>query len=157
MGPKEQAVRATLPGRPAAMLYEETDLGRKIFSCFAGLFNGAFQGRITAKGGLFVGKAECEWDWQEVWPAMKELGLVDYSIDEVTHPSGYVSKNLHWNITEKGFEVRDDDIKYFRELMDAMAEDDPHVERTLSPVIAAPAAPSDPDADDREIADAAWR
>lgn len=129
MGPKEQAVRATLAGRPAAILYEESDLRRKINHCFAGLLNGARQqGRVNATGGLFLGKAECEWDWEHVWPAMKDLGLVDYCITETTHPTGYVSKDFNWSITARGLEVRKDDIEYFCDLLDAMSADRPRDE-----------------------------
>lgn len=125
MGPKEIAVRATLPSRPAAGLYDGTDLGRKINHCFAGLFNGARQGWLTGNGGLFLGKAECEWDWQEVWPEMKARDLVDYEIVEVTHPTGHISKEFHWNVTDNGRKVRKDDDAYFHELMAAMRADEP--------------------------------
>lgn len=116
-------MRATLPSRPAALLHEDTDLRHKIARCFTALFCGARQGHVQPGAGLFLGKAECEWDWQEVWPAMKDLGLVDYKIDEVTHPTGCVTKDFRWNVTEKGHDVRDDDNKYFEELMTAMGQD----------------------------------
>lgn len=125
MGPKEIAVRATLPDRAAAVLYERTDLGRKVRRCFAGLFNGARQGWLQPNGGLFLGKAECEWDWQEVWPALKEKGLVDYEIVKDTSPTtGHVTERFQWNITPKGHEVRRDDTGYFAKLMEAIYEDD---------------------------------
>src|SRR5882672_7309804 len=74
-GPNEQAVRATLPGRPANII-NEASLGAQ--GCFAGFFNGA-----SSKGIIFVpendsltiGKAECEWDWRENWGELKKLGL----------------------------------------------------------------------------------
>lgn len=122
MGLKEQAVRATLPSRPAAILYKDTALRRRLNRCFAGLFDGAVQGRITPNGGLSLGNPDCERDWQKVWPAMKELGLVEYSIEEVIE-RGVPSRHFYWNITDKGHQVREDALKYFRELMEAMAEE----------------------------------
>jgi hypothetical protein len=125
MGPKESAVRMTLGQRPAGELYHDAD--PRVRRCFTGLFNGARHGHVTGNDGLFLGKAECEWDWEEVWPAMKGQDLVDYNIEEVTHPSGHISKEFRWLITDKGHEVRTDDIKYFRELMAAMEEDEASV------------------------------
>ena len=126
MGPKEAAVRATLANRPASILYLDGTIGHQINRCFAGLFNGARQGHLTPNGGLFLGKAECEWDWEEVWPALQALELVEYRLEEVPAPgavSGKMTK-FHWSITDKGHDVREDDIKYFRELMDARTADE---------------------------------
>lgn len=129
VGPKERAVRATLPNRPAAVLYERDDITRKINHCFAGLFNGArSRGWISPpRAGLFLGKSECEWDWQQVWPAMRNLGLVDYYTQERPAPftSGIPWRiDFHWWITDKGWDVREDDLRYFRELTAAMDADE---------------------------------
>ncbi len=120
MGPHEAEVRRTLPGRPAGILY---DVDPRVSQCFAGLFNGARQGHLWPNGKLYVGKAECEWDWEQVWPVLRALGLVIYEIRETKHPTGYVSQDFLWSITEKGHTVREDDNQFFRDLMDAMQKD----------------------------------
>jgi len=125
IGKKEAAVRATLATRPCAVLYALKHQGAK--SCFAGFFNGALRrGRIYGDGGLFIGKAECEWDWQETWAELRDLGLINYTL--ITKPApGAVSGKMTevtLEITEKGRRVREDDMAYFRALMDAMHEDE---------------------------------
>lgn len=118
----EQAVRATLANRPAGVL---AGLPHDAETCFAGLFNGALGTGTVYPGGLFIGKSECERNWPEAWEALREAGLVEWRLEEVpNHPKvgGFTTK-LHWSVTDKGWEVRDDDLAWFRELMTAMRRD----------------------------------
>jgi hypothetical protein len=127
MGPKEQEVRATLTSRPAGVLYKSEE-ARKVNSCFAGLFNGArSRGWMSPKGGLSLGKAECEWDWQEIWPRMVLMGLVEFELKpRPNHPDfGGFSADFTWGVTDFGLTVREDDNKYFKELMEAIRADEP--------------------------------
>lgn len=123
MGPNEKRVRDTLPSRAAAKYYA---LPQNVQHCFSGLFNGALsRGRVNAANdGLFIGKAECEWDWRETWTALQDAGLIVWRLEDETFPNGHKTTNLIWGITEKGQTVSDDDLTYFRALMDAMREDD---------------------------------
>jgi hypothetical protein len=124
-GPREQAVRATLNDRPAGIIYSAS---RRAQRCFAGFFNGALsRGHVTPSGGLFIGKAECEWDWQNTWAELKTLGLIEWTDEHrPNHPDiGGTSHYVHVSITDKGREVRADDLKWFNELMDAKRADDP--------------------------------
>jgi len=122
-GPNEQAVRATLPGRPANII-NEASLGAQ--GCFAGFFNGA-----SSKGIIFVpendsltiGKAECEWDWRENWGELKKLGLLEWTEEPKTDARGKPWVYVWPEITAKGREVRKDDVAWFRALMDAMSLD----------------------------------
>lgn len=124
-GPREKAIRATLPNRPAGILAGATKEAQR---CFAGFFNGASgTGHVSPTGGLHIGKAECEWDWQKTWPELKALGLLEWTEeDRPNHTDiGGVSRYVYPSITEKGCEVRRDDLKWFNELMDAMPAEDP--------------------------------
>jgi hypothetical protein len=127
-GPREEAVRAALLSRPAAVLYsDDDDLLQKVARCFAGLHNGALQGHLNPGGGLFVGKAECEWDWQQVWPRMVQLGLVEFRLtpraNHPQHASHAFTALFEWRVTEYGQRVQEDDLRYFDELVDAMTAD----------------------------------
>lgn len=123
MGPNETAVRKTLAARPSVLLREQPP---QVRNCFAGLFNGARQGMLWPDGSLSVGKAECEWDWKNVWERLRELGLVEYRLEELDAPgaiSGKMTK-FYWSITDKGWLIREDDLAYHRALMDAMDADE---------------------------------
>ncbi len=124
VGPKEQAVRDTLPNRPAGII---NAVENKVSDCFAGIFNGCgSRGYLSADDGLKIGKAECEWSWRETWGALKSLGLIDWTEEEKpNHPDiGGTSRYVHLTVTDKGHDVREDDLKWFRELMDARRADE---------------------------------
>jgi len=123
-GPKENAVRATLATRPAGIL---DAFDNRVSNCFAGLFNGARrEGIIWPNGSLFVCKAECEWGWPGDWEKLRDAGLLTFRLEErPNHPSiGGTTAYVPWSITKKGWDVRDDDLAYFNELMDARRKDE---------------------------------
>jgi len=123
-GPREQGVFDTLPNRPAGIINAAED---RVSSCFAGIFNGCLaRGHLSQDDSLKIGKAECEWDWRETWGELKRLGLIDWTEEETpNHPSvGGTSRYVHLTVTDKGREVRDDDMRWFRELMDARTADE---------------------------------
>jgi hypothetical protein len=124
MGPNETRVRATLPERKAAII---NGASRAAADCFSGFFNGASStGHVLRDGSLKIGKAECEWDWQQTWPELMRLGLIGWTEEErPNHPDiGGTSRYVHLTITDLGREVREDDNRYFRDLMDAMRADE---------------------------------
>lgn len=124
MGPKEQTVRETLSNRPAGLLEA---ISREATRCFAGLFNGArSHGWIGQGGGLIIGKAECQWDWEKTWPELRDAGLITWTTeDRPNHPDfGGHTTHIDWKITDKGWDVREDDLRYFNELMTAMTDDE---------------------------------
>jgi hypothetical protein len=117
-------VRDSLAGRPAGRI---NALSQNAQHTFAGLFNGArCPGHFAPNGRLFVGKAECQWHWPAAWEELKAAGLIDYHTEErANHPSfGGTRTHLHWNVTALGQSVRGDDVKWFRELMDARGQDE---------------------------------
>lgn len=122
-GQNEHAVRSTLPARPAGILWGN-DVLQRTRSCFAGFFNGAKKTGSLYNGALKIGKAECEWDWQETWAALQDLGLITYTVETRTAPSGYEITDVTWTLTPKGRQVREDDLKYFDELMFAIQLDE---------------------------------
>jgi len=108
---REQAVRDTLPHRPAGIIKAAP---HNVQNCFAGIFNGAHdKAWLRPDGSLFIGKAECEWDWQDTWGALKELGLVEWRLEErPNHPGvGGATTYFIWNVTDKGFVVREDAMR----------------------------------------------
>lgn len=112
MGEREQAVRDTLPSRPAGVI---NGASGKAQHCFSGLLHGARAiGMIYPNGGLFIGKAECEWDWQDTWGELKSLGLIEWRVE---------GNKLIWEVTDKGRAVRSDDNRYLDELVAAMRAD----------------------------------
>jgi hypothetical protein len=124
MGPKETAVRNGLAARPANIINTATINAN---SCFAGFFNGALsEGSLHHNGSLFIGKAECEWNWRTIWVELRKLGLIDWTTEQrPNHPSfGGHTTYVLLTITAKGWEVRNDDNMYFAELMKAMDEDE---------------------------------
>lgn len=124
VGAEEAAIRATLAGRPAGVLAGED---RRIWRTFTALFCGALPvGIVHADGGLSIGKAECEWDWLEVWPKLQALGLICWYVDMTpNHPKfGGHSMKLQWWVTDYGWAVRDDDLAYYRSLMAAIEADE---------------------------------
>lgn len=124
MGPLEKAVRDTLPSRPAACLYADRNM--RLNYCFSGLFNGArSEGWLRPDGGLTLGKAECEWDWREVWGELRKLGLVEWRLEERVALGAVGGKATYffWSLTDKGRQVRDDDDRYSYEMVDAIIQD----------------------------------
>jgi len=67
MGPNETTVRATLRTRPASILYLDGENRETDQPMLAGLFT-ALAKSCDPKRRSFVGKAECEWDWEEFGP-----------------------------------------------------------------------------------------
>lgn len=130
MGPLEQKVRDSLKSRAAGVLdaisgpvgaFERAD------NVFAALFNGATsEGTFWPNGRLFIGKAEAEWGWPAQWEKLRDAGLIEYELYETpNHPSfGGTTTKLRWSITDKGWEVRNDDLAYFREVMAARDQDE---------------------------------
>jgi len=114
---REIAVRATLKDRPAGILSELPRVEGKYpaSNVFAALFNGARQGYAIPNGRVFFGKAEAEWGWPHAWEELMQAGLIIFSLD---------GNRVAWAITNKGMEVRNDDLAYFRELMKAMDLDE---------------------------------
>ena len=125
-GPKEQAVWDGVTSRPAGII---NGASKDANRCFAALFNGARKGWCSKPDAApSFGKAEAEWAWPHGWSELKALGLVTWTSKEVPcHPSfGNVPPmvDIEWTITDKGWDVRDDDLKWFRELMDARDADE---------------------------------
>jgi len=127
-GPREAAAYATRTGRASGVL---DTISREASRCFTGLFNGASQhsAYVTSKGSFFCGKAECEWGWPKDWEDLRDQGLITFSTDRQDAPGaidGYHVK-VTWDITEKGWKVREDDLAWFGELMDARRQDEDDV------------------------------
>lgn len=125
-GPHEQAVRDGLQSRLAAII---NDTSNKVQGCFAGFFNGCHAtGSLWGDDDKFlsIGKAECEWEWRETWGSLKALGLIDWTERTIPAPGAKSGKmtEVHLAITDKGHAVRDDDLKWFRELMNARERDE---------------------------------
>lgn len=136
IGPRERAVRDGLAKRPAAVI---DGASKEASDCFAGLFNGALRtGHIGPNDDLFIGKSECERGWRASWGELRDLGLVEWSTEQSFRTDGVPlegRQELRWRITEKGWGVRDDDVKYFHEIIgasrdDRMAVDAPPTPRT---------------------------
>lgn len=123
VGPEQAAVRATLAGRPAGVLKCDD---RRIWATFTGLFCGARAVGYVNGVHLSIGKAECEWDWLDVWPKLQGLDLIGWYLDMTpNHPKfGGHTVKLQWWVTDHGWAVRDDDLAYYRALMDAIDEDE---------------------------------
>lgn len=126
----EQAVRESLQNRPAGALQQWGRGGghRSVSATFASLFNGAQKGSIFPNGVFKCGKAEAEWGWPENWDRLVEAGLITYDI--VDGPGDW--KTVNWSITDKGWDIREDDLAYFKELMDAKDADDEDAADALS-------------------------
>ena len=133
IGPNESAVWETLGSRLAGLINRahshslEDDPIAAVERTFTGLFNGARSpGSVWPTGGLFVGKAECEWDWPAAWENLREMGLIEYHLEErPNHPSfGGATTYVHWSITDNGWETREDDLKFFNEVLDARGKDE---------------------------------
>ena len=122
-GPKEQAVWDTLESRPAGVINRA---GREANLCFAALFNGARNGMAPASGWKpTFGKAEAEWAWPDGWNELRDLGLVEWKeIQRPYHPSFPPMVEIVWSITEKGWEVRNDDLAWFREIINVRDQDE---------------------------------
>jgi len=115
---EEMKVRKGLKSRPAGILaaIKRNKNRYSASSVFAALFNGARQGLISGNG-VFFGKAEAEWGWPHAWEQLRNAGLVEYRVDTA-------AGRIHWRITEKGHEVRQDYLAYFRELDAALEADE---------------------------------
>lgn len=122
-GPREQAVWDTLPSRPAGIINATPN---DVNGCFAGIFNGCQSRGSLYEDSLKIGKAECEWNWRHTWGALKALGLIDWREETVDAPGAKSGKAtwVHLTVTDKGHDVREDDVKWFRELMNARREDE---------------------------------
>lgn len=121
-GPRENAVRETLPKRPAGELHLMT---REQGWCFAGLFNGALKHSTRIMNGrFFCGKAECEWGWPGDWEALRDAGLITFKREREDYADGGHGEVVTWDITDKGWKVRDDDLAWTRELMAARRMDE---------------------------------
>ena len=124
-GSQEKAVWDGMPNRLAGVINQAS---REASRCFAALFNGARKGTIFKPGQAPVfGKAEAEWAWPNGWNELRSLGLVEWSeVERPCHPSfnSPPMVDIVWTITDKGWSVRDDDLKWFRELMDARDRDE---------------------------------
>lgn len=123
-GPLEQAVYDSKSSRPAGVILGAS---RGANSCFAGIFNGC---RATGyifvpeRDDLSIGKYECEVNWRETWAELKSLGLIDWREENVPCHDGSKMIHVHLSVTAKGLEVREDDLKWFRELMNARDADE---------------------------------
>lgn len=120
----EQLVLESLGDRPAGII---ASAPINVRNCFAGMFNGCkATGSIGLNDHLFIGKAECEWDWRETWGDLKTRGLIDWREETIDAPGAVGGKmtKVHLRITDKGWDVREDDVKWFRELMSARDEDE---------------------------------
>lgn len=125
IGPEEAKVLVGLNARPARLLRWE-GMDSQARHCFIGLFNGAWQvGMLFKAHELTIGKAECEWGWPGDWEKLAALGLITFDIEQrPNHPDiGGRTAHLIWHVTDKGWEVREDDLAYSRELMAAREAD----------------------------------
>ena len=124
IGKNEKAIRDGLKDRPA---FRRRNLSREAQITFDGLFNGALsKGSFNKNGALFIGKAECEWHWPDAYNELRDTGLLEYRTYEVDNHSdiGGQTTFLDWRITELGWEVRQDDLAYFNESLEAMEQDE---------------------------------
>lgn len=102
-------------------------LSREARRCFAGMFNGCKGKGIIFKpetDALFIGKAECEWDWRDTWGELKSHGLIDWREEDVPCHDGSKMKYVHLRITEKGQDWRDEDLRLYRIEMDRLKADE---------------------------------
>lgn len=85
---------------------------------FVGLFNGGKRrGRVTPKGGLFLGKCECEpEDWRECYTHMRDIGLVEFRTEkEPNHPGiGGETEYAYIQPTKLGLAAREADLREWR-------------------------------------------
>ena len=75
---------------------------------------------------MSIGKAECEWSWRETWGTLKTLGLIEWREETVSAPgakSGTMTY-VYLTVTDKGHDVREDDLKWFREFTEAQRADE---------------------------------
>lgn len=123
-GPRETKVRASLSSRPAGIIQGAS---REAQWCFAGLFNGARgTGWLTPNGNLSIGKAECEWNWKDTWAELCRLQLLQWGTHTKYAPGSVdlMITVVTPAITDKGLDVRSDDLAYHRELMAALDADE---------------------------------
>lgn len=129
-GPREQAVRASLEGRPAGILARldpEPGGTERCDYVFAALHNGALvTGYVSPTNTLFIGKAEAEWGWPACWEKLRDAGLIEFETYETpSKKPGYEPLvRLRWRVTELGDKVREDDLAWFNELLDARRDDE---------------------------------
>ena len=128
MGPRETAVRAGLGERPCGALYagEDAEASRLERVTFAALFNGAGQGLI-GPAGFSCGKAEAEMGWPGAWAGLQTKGLISFE----TGPEGPAGIPVEWSVTAAGYQARNDDLRFFRELMGAIDLDE--LEAAMAP------------------------
>ena len=92
-------------------------LSIKTRNCFAGMFNGCKGKGVIFKpetDALSIGKAECEWNWRDTWGELKSHGLIDWQEEDVPCLDGSKMKYVHLQITEKGHDWRDEDLRLYR-------------------------------------------
>lgn len=126
-------MRGTMADRPAGLLErielpeeKRSDSHGSVENTFAALFNGARQGWGHPERGPSFGKAEAEWGWPNAWYALRDAGLITITetIEDAPGLVGGKSLRVEWGVTELGWQVRDDDLAYFRELMSARRADE---------------------------------
>lgn len=93
-------------------------LSREASRCFAGMFNGCKSRGVIftpdKSDGLFIGKAECEWDWRQTWGELKAAGLIDWTEEDVRTHDGGRMVYVHLEITKKGSDFREEDLRQWR-------------------------------------------
>lgn len=93
---------------------EEKELDRllpdyDILGGFLAMWHGCISpATIFPNGRFFCGKFECELIWPAGWEKLKELGLIDYHIEDVQCFDGSIMKKVHLIITERGEKLRND-------------------------------------------------
>lgn len=90
-------------------------------NAFVGLFNGGRrEGRVLPKGGLFLGKSECEPnDWRECYAHMQSIGLVEFRTEKrPNHPTiGGETEYVYIQPTKLAFAAREADLRAWRARM----------------------------------------
>jgi hypothetical protein len=81
----------------------------KLRSGFLAMFAGCRSpATVYPNGHFFCGKAECEWIWPGGWEKLRDLGLIEYRIEDVKCHDGAIMKKVHLTITKRGDNMRDD-------------------------------------------------
>jgi hypothetical protein len=130
-----EEIRATLADRPAGILerihFEGEDRFCRADYTFAALFNGAINPAhyvpAAGMGTFFAGKAEAERGWPLAWEALRDAGLIEYREEEVAAPGAVGGKmiDVHWSVTALGWQVREDDLAFYKEMVSVPWEPQP--------------------------------
>lgn len=103
-------------------------LSREASRCFAGMFSGCKRRGVIftpdKSDHLSIGKAECEWDWRNTWGELKASGLIDWEEENVPCYDGSRMVYVHLSITQKGYDFREEDLRQWRQRMDAEAAEE---------------------------------